>query len=224
AITGITADSSGSTYLTGWTESLDMPISGAEQAYNRGGVDSFIVKLNAAGTGLGYATYIGGSGDDRAAGIAVDASGQAYVAGSTSSSNFPLSAPVRSTLGGGRDAFALKLNSSGSSLVYSTFLGGSGWDQGTGIAVDGSGNAYICGDTQSSDFHIYSASQSTFGGQTDAFVVKLNSSGGVTYSTFLGGSGTQHAGGIAVSGGNAYVAGGTTSSNFPVLSAFRSTP
>ena len=220
AVTGVAADSTGAVYVTGWTESIDLPISGAIQSANRGGVDAFVAKFTAAGTSLLYATYIGGNGDDRAAAIAVDSSGQAYVTGSTASANFPLVSSARSVLGGGREGFALKLNASGSALIYSTFLGGSGWDQGTAIAVDGSGNAYIAGDTQSADFRVVGPAQPSFGGQTDAFVTKLSPAGAIAYSTFLGGSGTEHAGGIAVdAAGNAYVAGGTYSTDFPVTSS-----
>jgi hypothetical protein len=223
SVTGIAADSSGNVYAAGWTESLNFPVTGAIQAGNHGGVDAFVAKLSSSGTALVYATYIGGNSDDRAAAIAVDSSGQAYVTGSTASPNFPLASPIRPSLGGGRDAFALKLNAAGSALVYSTYLGGSGWDQGTAIAVDASGNAYIAGDTQSGDFPMMNPAQPFFGGQTDAFVTKLNTSGAIVFSTFLGGFGAEHAGGIAVdSGGSGYVAGGTYSLNFPALNALQS--
>ena len=142
----------GNLYAAGWTEAIDFPVSNAIQAVNRGGVDAFVFKLNAAGNTLLYATYIGGRGDDRAAGIAVDSSGQIYIAGSTASTNFPLASPIRLALGGTRDAFAVKLNAIGNLLVYSTYLGGSGYDAATAIAVDTAGNAYIAGDTQSTDF------------------------------------------------------------------------
>jgi hypothetical protein len=132
--------------------------------------------------------------------------------------------PLRSTLGGTRNAFALKLNSTGNALLYSTYLGGSTYDTGTAIAVDGSGNAYIAGDAQSADFPVANAAQPVFGGQTDAFVTKLNSSGAISFSTFLGGAATEHAGGVAVDlNGNIYVAGGTFSTNFPVVAAIQTT-
>jgi hypothetical protein len=217
AVTGLALDASGNLYVTGWTEAVDFHIVGPVQGSNKGGVDAFVGKLNAAGTAFVYATYIGGQGDDRAAGIAVDGSGQAYVTGSTASSNFPLVSPIRGSLGGGRDAFALKLNSVGNTLLYSTYLGGANADWGDAIAVDASGNAYIAGDTMSADFPVGGV-QLTFGGQTDAFVTKLTSAGALSFSTFLGGSGVEHAGGIAVDlSGNVYVAGGTTSTNFPVV-------
>jgi hypothetical protein len=222
AVTGLAVDGTGNLYVAGWTEAIDFPIMGAFQGSNRGGVDAIVAKLNAAGTALVYATYIGGRGDDRAAGIAVDSLGQAYVTGSTASTNFPLMAAIRTTLGGGRDAFALKLNATGSALVYSTFLGGSNYDAGTAIAADGSGNAYIAGDTMSADFPVLNAAQGKLGGGTDAFVTKLTSAGALSFSTFLGGAGNEHAGGIAVdASGNSYVAGGTFSTNFPVAGAIQ---
>ncbi|HLX44891.1 MAG TPA: SBBP repeat-containing protein [Bryobacteraceae bacterium] len=217
-VTGVAVDSSGNLYVTGWTEAINFPIAGAFQAANDGDVDAFIVKLNPAGSAIVYATYLGGLGDDRAAAIAVDAAGNAYITGSTGSSNFPLVAPAQATFGGGRDAFAAKLNAAGNALVYSTYLGGTNTDLGTAIAIDGSGNAYVAGDTLSANFPVAGGAQNTFGGQTDSFVVKLNSSGARVFSTFLGGAGAEHAGGIAVDASlNVYIAGGTSSSNFPVV-------
>ena len=224
AVTGLAVDAGGNLYVAGWTEALDFPIAGAIQAFNKGGVDAFIAKLNAAGTALVYATYIGGRSDDRAAGIAVDSSGQAYVIGSTGSTNFPLVAQIRSSLGGaGRNAFALKVNAVGSALLYSTYLGGSTYDLGTAIAVDGSGNAYLAGDTQSADFPVLNAAQNRLGGAMDSFVTKLTSSGSLAFSTFLGGAANEHTGGVAVdSAGSVYVTGGTFSANFPILGAIQS--
>ena len=216
-VTGLAVDASGDLYVTGWTESLNAQIAAPIQASNAGIVDAFVAKLNPAGTSLLYATYIGGSGDDRGEAIAVDSSGEAYVTGSTASTNFPLVSPVSSTLGGGRDAFALKINAVGNLLVYSTYLGGTNVDYGYAIAVDSAGDAYIAGDTMSANFPVTSgAPQTKFGGNQNVFVTKLSPAGAISYSTFLGGSGVDHAGGIALdSSKNAYVAGGTTSANFP---------
>ena len=224
AVTALAIDSSGDLYATGWTESLNFQIAAPIQASNGGGVDAFVVKLNPSGTSLLYATYIGGTGDDRGAAIAVDSLGEAYVAGSTESANFPLVNPAGSNLGGGQDAFALKINALGNLLVYSTYLGGTNTDYGYAIAVDASGNAYVSGDTLSANFPISSgAAQTTFGGTQNVFVTKLTSAGAVVYSTFLGGAGVDNAGGIALdSSANAYVAGGTTSTNFPTHGAIQS--
>ena len=222
AVTDVALDSAGDLYAAGWTEALNFPIVLAEQAANAGGVDAFVVKLNPTGTALLYATYIGGSGDDRAAAIAVDSSGQAYVTGSTASPNFPLLLPVRTTLGGAKTAFVLKLNATGNQLVYSTYLGGSNYDIGTAIAVDAAGSAYVAGDTLSTNFPVLGGVQAASGGGADVFVSKLTAAGALSYSTYLGGAANEHAGGIAVdSSGAAYVAGGTTSTNFPVLGAIQ---
>ena len=217
AVTGLAVDSSGDLYATGWTESLNFQIAAPIQASNAGSVNAFVLKLNPAGTSLLYATYIGGNGTDRGEAIAVDSSGEAYVTGSTGSSNFPMMDPIDSKLGGGEDAFALKINSIGNLLVYSTYLGGTSTDYGYAIAVDSSGDAYIAGDTLSANFPISSGvAQTKFGGNQNVFVTKLTPAGAISYSTFLGGSGVDHAGGIALdSSNNAYVTGGTTSTNFP---------
>src|SRR5579863_247003 len=222
AVTGAAVDSSGNLYVTGWTASLDFHIVTPVQASNAGGVDAFVAKLNPAGSGLVYATYIGGRGDDRGQAIAVDGAGQAYVTGSTASANFPLLAPISSALSGGRDAFVLKLSAAGNILLYSTYLGGGSADYGNAIAVDSSGNAYIAGDTLSSNFPVVGAAQPVFGGSQDAFVTELSSTGAILFSTFLGGALVEHAGGIALdSSRNVYIAGGTTSTNFPVVGAIQ---
>ncbi len=225
AVTGIATDSSGNLYATGWTEALNFPIAGAAQASNGGGVDAFIVKLNAAGSAITYATYIGGKGDDRAAAIAVKSNGEAWVTGATSSYNFPTVSPLRSTLGGSRTVFVLRLNSTGNTLLNSTYLGGTAYELGTGIVVDSSGAAYVTGNTQSLNFPLLNAYQSTIGGRTDAFVTKLNSTGtAMVYSTYLGGVGDETASGIVVdTSGNAYVTGGTTSPNYPLVTPILNT-
>ncbi len=224
AVTGAAVDSGGNLYVTGWTEALNFPIIGAVQAANQGGVDAFVAKFNPTGTALLYATYIGGSGEDKGAAIAVDATGQAHVTGSTASLNFPLASPIRSTRGGPKTAFVLKLNAVGNTLLYSTYMGGTAYEVGTAIALDASGNMYVAGDTQSVNFPVQGAAQSTNAGGFDAFVTKLTPAGAISYSTYLGGSANEHAGGIAVdSSGRAYVAGGTYSTNFPVVTPVQNT-
>ena len=224
AVTALTVDGAGNLYAAGWTEAIDFPVSNAIQAVNHGGVDAFVFKLNAIGNTLLYATYIGGRGDDRAAGIAVDSSGQIYIAGSTASTDFPLVSSVRPALGGSRDAFAVKLNSIGNLMVYSSYLGGSGFDAATAIAVDAAGNAYIAGDTQSTDFPLLNPVQSAFGGATDVFVTRLTPAGAISFSTYLGGNNDEHAGGVAVdSSGGIYIAGGTLSANFPLAAPLQAT-
>ena len=177
---------------------------------------------------LSYSTYLGGSSYDYGGGIAVDSAGNAYVAGSTGSTDFPTLNPLQPSYGGGDyDAFVAKLNPAGSALVYSTYLGGSGSDQGVGIAVDSSGNAYVTGLTQSTDFPTLNPLQAKCGNCSPdygtAFVAKLNASGSaLLYSTYLGGSSYGVGGAIAVdSSGNAYVTGQTSSKDFPTVNPFQ---
>jgi uncharacterized repeat protein (TIGR01451 family) len=169
---------------------------------------------------LVYSTYLGGSAQDEGNSIAVDASGNVYIAGQTDSLNFPTSSPLQATGSTGPDAFVAKLNATGSALIYSTYLGGNNSDVATSIAIDNAGNAYITGQTSSSNFPVQNALHPTLGGQfgfLDAFVAKLNSSGsGLVFSTYLGGDADDIGNSIAVdSVGNAYVTGYAGSRNFP---------
>jgi hypothetical protein len=221
----IAVDGSGNAYVTGWTYSADFPTASPLQGALGGTVNAFVTKINAGGSAKVYSTYLGGSGTDWGTGIAVDGSGNAYVTGYTTSTNFPTASPLQGTYGGGTyDVFVTKINASGSALLYSTYLGGSGTDLGGAIAVDGSGNAYVTGYTTSTDFKTVNPLQ-TFGGVDDAFVTKINASGSaLIYSTYLGGSGADYASGIAVDGsGNAYVTGGTASTDFPTASPLQGT-
>src|SRR5207302_1051020 len=166
------------------------------------GAHAVVTKSNPTGSGLFYSTYLGGSSNDRGLGIAVDSGGHAYVTGRTNSMNFPTTpGALQTTSGGGFDAFVTKLNATGSALLYSTYLGGSGNDQGRGIVVDPGGHAHVTGLTFSANFPTTTgAFQTTSGGGGDAFVTKLNSTGtGLVYSTYLGGSGDDQGLGIAVS-------------------------
>jgi hypothetical protein len=220
----ITVDSSGSAYITGETSSTNFPTSSAFQGANAGSQDVFITKLNAAGSALTFSTYLGGSGDDNGLGIIVDSSGSAYITGATASTNFPTSSAFQSSSGGGTDGFVTKFNAAGSTLTFSTYLGGSGTDAGFSIAVGSSGSAYITGQTSSTNFPTSSAFQAANAGGNDTFLTKFNSAGSaLTYSTYLGGSGSDIGRGIAVdSSGASYITGETASSNFPTSSAFQS--
>src|SRR5438309_281207 len=230
---GIAVDSAGNAFVTGDTSSANFPTtSGAFQTTYGGNSDAFVTKLNPTGSALIYSTYLGGSGDDIGFGIAVDSAGNAFVAGITDSANFPTTpGAFQTTYGGGSingDGFVAKLNPTGSALIYSTYLGGSGDDLGFGIAVDSAGNAYVTGLTDSANFPTTpGAFQTTYGGgNADAFVTKLNPTGSaLIYSTYLGGSGEEGGKGIAVdSAGNAYVTGLTDSANFPTTpGAFQTT-
>ncbi|SDS85773.1 Beta-propeller repeat-containing protein [Paenibacillaceae bacterium GAS479] len=176
---------------------------------------------------LAYSTYLGGNGESSATGIALDASGNAYITGRTTSTNFPTQMPFQPSRSGIEDAFVTKLDASGSALVYSTYLGGSGDDQGAAIAVDLSGSAYITGLTSSTNFPVVNPFQSTKpNNDVTVFVSKFSPTGGaLVYSTYLGGSDTESGTAIAVdTSGSAYVTGMTFSNNFPVQNAFQPTP
>jgi uncharacterized protein (TIGR03437 family) len=282
----IAVDSSGNAYVTGWTAATDFPVSkGAIQRLKGVGQNAFVTKLNSAGTGLVYSTYLGGSNSsDEGRGIAVDSSGNAVVVGRTSSATFPITPTAfQTTLQAGGGAFVTQLNAAGDGLLYSTYLGDTVTTLGTAIALDSAGNAYVTGYTQSANYPVtlgafrtsffgisgfvsklnptasgraslvYStflpvtifasgiavdssgnayvtgyanapgvatpgAFQTSLGGGDDVVVTKLNATGsGLVYSTYLGGSGADRGNGIAVDGfGNAYVTGNTTSTNFPI--------
>jgi hypothetical protein len=220
----IAVDAAGNTYLTGSAQT-GLPVSvGPELTFDGGLLDAFVAKINPAGTALLYAGYLGGSGYDRAYGIAVDAAGNAYIAGYTDSTQatFPVLVGPDLTHNGGMDVFVAKVNPSGSGLVYCGYIGGSGTDYGYGIAVDNTGNTYITGETTSTHttFPVLSGPDLTHNGGVDAFVSKVNPSGtALLYSGFLGGSGTDSARAIAVdTAGNAYITGSTnsTEATFPV--------
>jgi hypothetical protein len=215
----VAVDRAGNAHVVGETTSAGLAGAGAAQSTLAGGVDVFVMKVNAGGTALLYATYLGGAGTDAGRGIALDAAGNAYITGFTDSADLPTtaSAPQRS-LGGATDAFVAKLDSTGSRLLYATYLGGSGSDVGLAIAADGAGNASVTGGTFSADFPTVGAIQRFPGGARDAFVTQLATAGpGILHSTYLGGRGTDVGHGIALdSGGRLYIVGETTSADFPV--------
>jgi Beta-propeller repeat/FG-GAP-like repeat/Ser-Thr-rich glycosyl-phosphatidyl-inositol-anchored membrane family/FG-GAP repeat len=289
----VAIDFAGNAYITGVTQSTNFPTQSPIYNALNGDKDAFIVKINATGTALVYATYLGGSdreddfGSERAGGIAVDSSGNAYVTGCTNSADFPTVNPIQGThgLSSNCDVFVSKLNPAGDTLIYSTFLGGSGADSANAIAVDDQGSVYIAGDagqgfpgdpfsssthvfvakidaagsavvfsiflgggsseyatdvavdsahdiyvvgnSYSTDFPVLNPAQPTKGGGTsnnhDAFVTKIRADGsGLVYSTYLGGSKTDEAYGVAVDDlGNAYITGMTQSTNFPILNAYQ---
>ncbi|MBI4469560.1 MAG: SBBP repeat-containing protein [Acidobacteria bacterium] len=197
-----------------------------------GGGDAYIAKVNAEGTALMYATYLGGSGDDM---TEIDPGGntsfgnivvqdmQVFVSGTTTSADFPTVNALQPAFGGIRDAFVAKLNATGSAIVYSTYLGGAGSDSGYSIAVDGSGNAYATGVTDSMNYPTANALQLALGGGIDAFVTMLNPEGSaLVYSTYLGGSLGDQARVIALDfNRNVYVVGVTSSTNFPTANGFQ---
>jgi len=236
---GIAVDADGSVYITGVTSSKDFPITfGALQTVLQGSEDIFVTKLNSAGTGLVYSTYLGGSCANKKStteyseGIAVDLTGNAYVAGSSSCGDFPTTfAAFQPVSNGGRDAVVAKINPLGNGLLYSTYLGGKNDDYGNGIALDADRNVYVTGSTDSPDFPTTpGVLQPAHPGGGDSFVTKINAAGTAPiYSTYLGGRksnkdisgqrllGFDWAEAIAVdAAGHAYVTGETDSVDFPV--------
>jgi hypothetical protein len=246
----VAVDSAGEAFVAGDTNSADFPTVGPIQAkHTSNGFNAFVTKFNAAGSALEYSTYLGGSGEDTANGIAIDSEGNAYVVGTTSSLDFPLANALQSVNKSGSisgTTFVAKFNATGSALVYSTYLGGSGGDWAAAVALDSSGDAYIAGYTDSTDFPtvmpLQAVNNAASVSGSNAFITQLNAAGNeILFSTYLGGSGspaipslglngTQHgygdaAGDIAVdAAGNVYVAGAAASTNFPLVNPNDSTP
>jgi beta-propeller repeat-containing protein len=217
----IAVDAAGNAYVAGETEAVNFPTTA--NAFDRtinGAFDTFVTKLNATGSALVYSTYLGGSAVEFPSRVAVDAAGNLFIAGSTSSTDFPTTAGAFDTSQNGAfDVFLTKLNAAGSGLVFSTFLGGSGFDSAGGLALDSAGNSYVSGGAGSVDFPSTPGAFDTLTDGNDAFVTKFNPSGSaLVYSTFLGGSSSDGASGLALDGaGNAWVTGGTTSTDFPII-------
>jgi hypothetical protein len=245
--TGIVVDDAGSAYVTGNTQSIDFPVTAnAYQREHRGCYTSsgftmcasttFVAKLGPDGAALGYSTYLGGSGIDQAsaaAGIAIDATGHAYVTGSTTASNFPTTTGVVQPEGGEwlcfyevcTDVFVAKLNASGSALVYSTYLFGEAQDDAAAIAVDQAGNAYVVGSSVSRYFPLVDAFQPQAPASRNGFVAKLNvDATQLLYASYLGAAaepgssnGSSGISGVAIDPlGNAWVAGETSATDFLV--------
>lgn len=249
----VALDSSSAIYVAGDTFSTNLPIGIAAQPSYGGGTagqcpttaagqplggDAFAFKLLAIGPTLRYTTYLGGSGCEAGRGIAVDDAGNAYVTGATTSTNFPTVGPVQSTIGGGSctpsgggatyscpDAFVSKIKPDGSALVYSTYLGGNGLDDGAAIAVDSSGAAYLVGTTQSADFPTESPWQPALRGPQDVFASKLNPAGSaLAYSTYFGGTGSESGAALQLDSSlRPYIVGSTSSGDLPLINEVRST-
>lgn len=215
----VAVDARDNAYVTGTARSDDFPTTpGAfQQTGDPGSEDAFVAKLNRTGSALVYSTYLGGTGNEGGFGVAVDGRGSAYVAGFTSSADFPTTARAIQRTVRSDDGFVTKLNPAGSALVYSTYLGGSGPDAASGIAVDALGQAYVTGTTRSNNFPTRRAFQPTRRGDVDCFVAKVNATGSAfVYSSFLGSRGVDNPGRIALdTAANAYVVGSTSSREFP---------
>ncbi len=212
---GIAVDKMGYAYVTGVTGSINFPTFNPIQT-NQPLADAFVARLNPSGSALAFSTYLGGSGEEGARRMAVDNLGNVYIVGSTGSSDFPLQDPWRA-IAEGDEGFVTKLSTSGGGILFSSFLGGDTVDSPQDVVVDASGNIYVTGSTTSTDFptlHEYQSNQAN----EDAFATKFTSSGDLLFSTYLGGSDADAAEAIAIdNSGNAYIAGGTLSTNFPTL-------
>ncbi|MFX1532612.1 MAG: SBBP repeat-containing protein [Promethearchaeota archaeon] len=221
---GISVEVSGNIYITGFTNSTNLPTKHAYQSDFSGQLqDVFVTKLNATGNGLIFSTYLGGSDNDRGYDITVDNDGNSYIAGFTDSNDFPIENAYNSTHSGSNDVFVTKLNATGNGLVFSTYIGGNNGDYGWSIAIDPVGNTYITGGTDSDDFPIQNALQSTRGESRDVFVTKLNTTGnGLIFSTFIGGEAWDSGRGITTDAdGNSYVTGEAFSDEFPIYNAYQ---
>lgn len=226
---GIAVDSAGAVYVTGETSSMQtsFPVTGGPDIFHNGGVDAFVAKLNADGTSLIYAGYVGGSGDDRANAIALEpgcaSNCRAYITGETNSTeaSFPETAGSLDTFGGGVDAFVAQVDDSGAALVYAGYIGGSGDDRGNAVAADGAGNAYVTGETNSgqASFPETVGPDLTYNGGVDAFVAEVNAGGTtVVFAGYIGGLADDRAKGVAVdAAGGIYIVGETssTAASFP---------
>jgi len=233
---GVAVDGSGCAHVTGYTASTDFPTeNGYQPDYGGGNWDAFVTKYRPDGSTVAYSSYLGGSLNDEGHGLTVDSTGCAYVTGYTRSDNFPTTAGAYDTThNGGPDVFVTKLSADGSTLVYSTYLGGSDetvhGDNPLAIAVDWRGNAYVTGRTFSGDFpttrRAFQTAKSNGTATPDIFVSSFNTAGSrLLYSTYLGGSATDYGYGIAVDRwGCAYVGGWTNSTDFPITpKAFQTT-
>ncbi len=215
---GIAVDPSGAVYVTGETFSANFPTLDPYQPSRSGYLSAYVSKISRTGNVLVFSTYLGGTASDAANGIAVDRLGAVYITGFASSTDFPtVNAVDNSYNGGSYDAFVAKLSGSGDILIYSTYLGGGGWDSGDAIAVDSLGSAYVTGLTLSTDFPTQHPYQAANGGGYDAFVARYTTSGSrLSFSTYLGGKDDDDGNAIAVdTAGSAFVTGRTLSTNFP---------
>ncbi|NHI89319.1 MAG: hypothetical protein EAX87_07335 [Candidatus Thorarchaeota archaeon] len=218
-------DSEGNIYITGYVKSSNFPIVGAYDGTYNGNWDTVVVKLNSTGNGVVFSTYIGGSNDERGLEFYIGTDFSVWFTGYTASSNFPTVNAYDSTYNGGWDGFIVHLSANGSSLLYSTFIGGSGDDLAEFITFDDDGYLYLSGFTRSSNFPVVNGYDTTFNGDRDAFALKMQPDlHGFVFSTFLGGSGYDYTYGSRIAAnGDFLIAGVTTSTNFPMLNSFDST-
>ena len=231
-IISLTTDRDENIYLVGGTSSPNMPISNNSLTYPEdmfnvdGNRLAFVAKLDPSGTRIVYMTYLGGSKTATAHYVRVDREGNAYLAGRTEADDFPTMNPIQSRYGGGSDdVFLSKLNSNGSALIYSTYIGGSEYDQARSLALDDSGSVYLTGRTESDNYPVFNPFIADFGGNQDGFVTKVSPDGSrLVYSSYLGGSQNDIGHAITVdTDGNAYITGLSNSPDFPTVNAYQDT-
>jgi hypothetical protein len=218
SVKDIAVEASGNVIVTGSTDSPNFPVKNSSSLY-AGNLDAFLTKVNSSGSGLVYSTYLGGFDEDIATNLSLDSFGNAYITGTTRSSNFPQKRTLFPFHPGFKDIFVTKTNRMGS-IVYSVLFGGTQLDVANAIAVSKAGNVYIGGLTKSDDLPVKNALQSSFGaGETKAFLAKINSMGtNLIFSTYLGGTGLNSINSVVVdSSGNAYVCGNTNASDIPLV-------
>jgi len=223
-ITAVGVDGNNNVVVAGWTTSTDLPSTNGARPQKAGGVDAFVAAFLPNSGTLKYCTYLGGSGDDRAFGMAIDSVSNVYITGWTQSADFPVAGAIQTHLRGTRNAFVTKLSAAGNSLLYSTYLGGSGLDSGNAIGVDNTDSAVIVGDSTSPNLPVTAgAFQTKLAGGQDAFVAKLSPQGnGLAFLTYLGGSGQDHGGCVNLAVGAIFVGGSTFSTNFPMIVPYQS--
>jgi hypothetical protein len=224
-VQGIAVDGEGYIFLTGNTLSVNFPLQDPFDGTLSGLSDAFIAKLDPSGQRLIFSTYFGGTSTDDGREIALGPGGDVHVAGATASTDFPTVTAFQNSFGGNQDAFVARFDPTGAVLERSSYLGGSGGDGPGGLSVDGSGGVFVSGLVQSSDFPVtLGAFQPAYGGSGDVFVTKVNASGSLAYSSYLGGSDFDTGGANAIdSSGNVYVAGATESADFPVMNGLDDT-
>jgi hypothetical protein len=229
SITDLAVASGGALAVVGWSQGQIFPLIHPIQAASGGLCDAFILKLNSEGNALEFATMLGGAGDDFANGVAVGADGSIYVCGSTASADFPLKNAADPSYGGSVDGFAARINPVNGTLLYSTYLGGSGEEKATAMALDATGQAYLSGWTTSPDFPVRGAMQDQLGGVKDPFVTKLSANGDkILLSTYCGGAESPPYGSSETGAdwsndiclgpdGKVYITGETYANDFPML-------
>jgi hypothetical protein len=225
----VALDRRGNIYIAGSTTSRDFPLVHPTQRVAGGERDAFAAEIAADGSHIVYSTYLGGSGSDEARGIAVDGAGNAYVAGTTRSLDFPTQNAIQSRCvltdrnACNGEAFVAEISAGGSTILYSTYMGGSGGDSGAAIAVDPVGNAFVTGATSSVDFPLARPVQPALAGKSNTFVAEISANGAeLAFSTYLGGSGSDEGRSIAIdTAGKLVVSGSTASEDFPTLDALQ---